>query len=83
MGLLKPQLASNCICCDLAGLTLHADPDIRAQAMSVMKRILRGLPRLRNAMLLGLAGLAARILDDTPEVPCYHPLPSAEGHCFC
>ena len=36
--------------------------------MSVMKRILRGLPRLRNAMLLGLAGLAARIPDDTPEV---------------
>ena len=42
-----------------------------------MKRILRGLPRLRNAMLLGLAGLAARIPDDTPEVlklPC---LPAA------
>ena len=36
--------------------------------MSVMKRILRGLPRLRNAMLLGLAGLAARVPDDTPEV---------------
>lgn len=54
--------------CIPAGLTLHADPDIRSQAMSVMKRILRGLPRLRNAMLLGLAGLAARISDDTPEV---------------
>ena len=51
-----------------AGLTLHADAEIRAQAMSVMKRILRGLPRLRNAMLLGMAGLAARIPDDTPEV---------------
>ncbi|KAL3146696.1 hypothetical protein ABBQ32_000920 [Trebouxia sp. C0010 RCD-2024] len=55
------------LCEDLPGLTLHADPDIRAQAMSVMKRILRGLPRLRNAMLLGLASLAARILDDSPE----------------
>lgn len=69
---LKPYMASDCISrhdsCILAGLTLHADPDIRAQAMSVMKRILRGLPRLRNAMLLGLAGLAARIPDDTPEV---------------
>ena len=36
--------------------------------MSVMKRVVRGLPRLRNAMLLGLAGQAARIPDDTPEV---------------
>lgn len=43
--------------------------------MSVMKRILRGLPRLRNAMLLGLASLAARILDDSPEV--LMPPPSA------
>lgn len=33
-----------------------------------MKRILRGVPRMRNAMLLGVAGLAARIPDDTPEV---------------
>ncbi len=51
-----------------AGLALHADSSIRAQAVSVMKRILRGVPRLRNAMLLGVAGLAARIPDDTPEV---------------
>ncbi len=36
-----------------------------------MKRILRGVPRMRNAMLLGVAGLAARIPDDTPEV--IHP----------
>ncbi len=51
-----------------AGLTLHADAGIRAQAVAVMKRILRGVPRMRNAMLLGVAGLAARIPDDTPEV---------------
>ena len=51
-----------------AGLTLHADAGIRGQAVSVIKRILRGVPRLRNAMLLGVAGLAARIPDETPEV---------------
>lgn len=33
-----------------------------------MKRVLRGMPRLRNALVLGLAGLAARIPDDHPEV---------------
>ncbi|KAL0053523.1 hypothetical protein WJX82_006983 [Trebouxia sp. C0006] len=55
------------LCEDLPGLTLHADAGIRAQAVAVMKRILRGVPRMRNAMLLGVAGLAARIPDDTPE----------------
>lgn len=33
-----------------------------------MKRMLRGMPRLRNALVLGLAGLVARIPDDI-----YHP----------
>ena len=51
-----------------AGLTLHADLSIRTQAIATIKRILRGVPRLRNSMLLGVAGLAARIPDDNPEV---------------
>ena len=79
LSVAKAVVASRCSCichgCIAAGLTLHADPDIRGQAMSVMKRIMRGLPRLRNAMLLGLAGLAARIPDDTPEVLTLPSLP--------
>ena len=51
-----------------SGLILHADPGIRTQAVAAMKRVLRGMPRLRNALVLGLAGLAARIPDDHPEV---------------
>ena len=69
----QAHLAAKHLYCNafFAGLTLHADAGIRAQAVAVMKRILRGVPRMRNAMLLGVAGLAARIPDDTPEV--IHP----------
>lgn len=55
------------LCEDLPGLILHADASIRSQAINAIKRILRGVPRLRNAMLLGVAGLAARTTDDNPE----------------
>ena len=51
-----------------AALILHADPGVRSQAVLVMKRVLRALPRLRNALVLGVAGLAARTHDDHPEV---------------
>ena len=54
----------------LAVYTTHADPSIAAEAVQVMIRVLRGLPRLRNAVLQGQASFARSqgLPDDHPEV---------------
>ena len=51
-----------------AGYTVNVDGNIRQMAAEVMHRVLRGLPAMRNAMVLGLAGFISRLSDDFPEV---------------
>ena len=57
---------------------MHADGTVRAAAAEVMLRCMRGLPPLRNAVLLGVAAFSMRLADDQPEVTC-----SSSGICVC
>ena len=54
---------------------------VRQMAAEVMRRVLRGLPGLRNAMLLGMATFLSRIPDDYPEVD-YPAAPLLIQCCF-
>ena len=53
---------------DLPGYTVHMDVMVRQMAQEVMRRVMRGMPGLRNSLLQGLALFISRIPDDYPEV---------------
>ncbi|KAK9867850.1 hypothetical protein WJX84_002781 [Apatococcus fuscideae] len=54
---------------ELPAYTTNGDASIRSEAINVMIRVLRGLPRLRNAVLQGQASFARSqgLPDDHPE----------------
>lgn len=47
---------------------MHADTGVRHATVDCLRRIMRGLPRMRNPLVQGVAAFATRLPDDCPEV---------------
>ena len=54
--------------------TINLDATVCSMAVEVMHRVLRGIPMLRNTMLLGVTAFLARIPEDYPKagLPLFH-----------
>ena len=57
--------------------TINLDSTVCSMAVEVLHRVLRGIPQLRNTMLLGMTAFLARIPEEFPKAR--PPVFRAEG----
>jgi hypothetical protein len=78
------SLPDGCLEDVAAGYTIHADPSVQHAAADVLRRSMRALPKLRNALLLGMAAFASRLPEDFPEAlnPCSFSWQHSAVSCF-
>lgn len=60
--------ASGAVCEDLPGYTIHAEPSMRQVSTTVLRRVVRALPGLRDKLVGAFAAFVVRIQEDYPEV---------------